>query len=135
VISRETFSVSPFQPTTTTTTIVIIANKELLTYGLQFAGHPAWINETLIKLNQEHFWSTYGIGPDSLLSVINDLQFPKVLGNQRIKMVNIQELFTVGHLAAVMFWSCFGLVSVLFRSCFGEYGQQSTNTIGTPFAK
>jgi hypothetical protein len=68
-----------------------------LTY-LQFAGHPAWINETpnkLIKLNQEHFWSAqYGIGPDSLLTVINDLQSPKVLGNQRIKNANIQELFT-----------------------------------------
>jgi hypothetical protein len=77
--------------------MVIITNKELLTYGLQFAGHPAWINETpnkLTKLNREHFRSAYGIGPDSLLNVINDLQSPEVLGNQRIKNVNIQELFT-----------------------------------------
>jgi hypothetical protein len=77
--------------------MVVITNKELLTYGFQFAGHPAWINETpnkLTKFNQECFRSAYGIDPDSLLNVINDLQSPEVLGNQRIKNVNIQELFT-----------------------------------------
>jgi hypothetical protein len=42
--------------------MVVITNKEVLNYGLQFAGHPAWINETpnkLTKLNQERFWSAW----------------------------------------------------------------------------
>lgn len=80
-----------------TTTMVILSTIEVLTYGLQYAGHLSWTNQTpinLTKLNRQRFRSAYGVGPDTLLTVIHDLQSEEVLGNQRIENVNIQELFT-----------------------------------------
>jgi len=69
--------------------MIILKPKKVLTYGLEYAGHPYCDFSTLDK---KRYRSAYGIGAIALSKVIADLQSEQILGESKVETINIKHL-------------------------------------------
>jgi hypothetical protein len=69
--------------------MIILKPKKVLTYRLEYAGHPYC---DFSPLEKKQYRSAYGIGANGVSKVIADLQSEQILGESRIKKINIKHL-------------------------------------------
>jgi len=69
-------------------------------FGIEKTGHPIWVKDALdkiTKLDNERFRQSYGIGPDTLVKVFQDLQSAEIMGEYAIKNPSMYNFLMTLH--------------------------------------